>query len=416
MAVAVCIIDENLPVPADRRVWREAKALSEAGYHVSVICPTGRGFEKAHEILEGVEIYRHPAWEGSTLLGYLWEYAWALAAEFWLALRIYARTRFRILQACNPPDTIFLIALFFKLFGVRFVYDQHDPTPEFCAVKFQRRGWVCRLARLSEWLSFRVADVAIATNEALREIALTRGGVSPERSFVVRTSPDLNDFPPQPARPELKQGRKYLVVYVGVMGSQDGIDLLVQSIDYLIGVKGRQDTLFVLIGWGPDLDRLQAQVAARNLDDCVKITGALYGDELRVYLATADVAVAPDPSNRFNDKLTMIKILEYMTYGIPVVLYDLPQGRRSAEGAALYARGNNPIDFADKVEQLLDSESTRDRLGAIGRTRIAEGLNWGIERQTLLKAYQVAFNGDFPSVAVSRSASAGIRRVPSKVA
>ena len=385
MAEAVCIIVENLSVPADRRVWREAKALSEAGYRVSVICPKGHGFEKGYETLEGVEIYRHPAWEGSTLLGYLLEYAWALTVEFWLALRIYARTRFRILQACNPPDTIFLIALFFKLFGVQFVFDQHDPTPEFCAVKFQRRGLACRLARLAEWLSFRVADVAIATNEALREIALTRGGVSPERSFVVRTSPDLNDFPIQPARPELKQGRKYLVVYVGVMGSQDGIDLLLESIEYLIGVKGRNDTLFVLIGWGPDLARLKARAAAQGLGDCVKFTEALYGDDLRAYLATADVAVAPDPSNLFNDKLTMIKILEYMAYGIPVVLYDLPQGHKSAEGAALYARGNNPIDFAEKVEQLLDSEATRDRLGAVGRTRIVEGLNWGIERQMLLK-------------------------------
>ena len=207
----------------------------------------------------------------------------------------------------------------------------------------------------------------------------------PERSFVVRTSPDLNDFPIQPARPELKQGRKYLVVYVGVMGSQDGIDLLLESIEYLIGVKGRNDTLFVLIGWGPDLARLKARAAAQGLSDCVKFTEALYGDDLRAYLATADVAVAPDPSNLFNDKLTMIKILEYMAYGIPVVLYDLPQGHKSAEGAALYARGNNPIDFAEKVEQLLDSEVTRDRLGAVGRTRIVEGLNWGIERQMLLK-------------------------------
>jgi glycosyltransferase involved in cell wall biosynthesis len=354
-------------------------------------------------MLEGIEIYRHPSWEGSTPLGHLLEYAWALTVEFVLALRIYARTRFRILQACNPPDTIFLIALFFKLFGVRFVFDQHDPAPEFCAVRFQRKGWVYRLARLAEWLTFRVADVAIATNDALREIALTRGGVSQERSFVVRTCPDLNDFPLQPARPELKQGRKYLVVYIGVMGSQDGIDLLLESVEYLVRVKGRNDALFVLIGWGPDLGRLKARVAARSLDDCVKFTGALYGDDLRGYLATADVGVAPDPSNIFNDKLTMIKIFEYMAYGMAVVLYELPEGRRSAGGAALYAHGNDPIDFAEKIAHLLDSESSRKQLGAIGRKQIVESLNWGIEKQMLLKAYHAAFNGYFPPLSGTKS-------------
>jgi glycosyltransferase involved in cell wall biosynthesis len=392
------MIDENMTVPADRRVWREAKALSEARYSVSIICPKGPGFEKRHETLAGVEIYRHRAWEGSAPLGYLLEYAWALAAEFWLALRIYARTRFRILHACNPPDTMFLIALFFKLFGVRFVFDHHDPTPEFYSTRFQPKGLVYRLALLAEWLSFRVADVTISTNDALRETALTRSGVSPESSFVVRTCPDLDDFPPQPPRLELKQGRKYLVVYVGTMGMEDGVDLLLESIEYLYRARGRNDVLFVLIGGGPEFRRLKAEVTKRGFEGCVKFTGALYGDDLKAYLATADVGVAPDPSNAFNDKLTMVKILEYMAYGMPVVLYDLPEGRQSAGGAALYAGGNDPLDFAEKIAQLLDSKSLREQLGMVGRRRVVEKLNWGIERQRLLKAYQAALGNNVSSV------------------
>ena len=111
MPTAVCIVVENLPVPLDRRVWREACALRDAGYRVSVICPKGKGFSTAHETLEGVEIYRHRAFEASTAAGYLLEYSWALIAEFLLTLKVFARTRFRILQACNPPDTIFLIGV-----------------------------------------------------------------------------------------------------------------------------------------------------------------------------------------------------------------------------------------------------------------------------------------------------------------
>jgi glycosyltransferase involved in cell wall biosynthesis len=388
----VCIIVENQPVPADTRVWREAMTLTEAGYSVSVICPKGPGFEQSHETLHGVEIYRHRVWQGSGPLGYVVEYGWALAAEFLLALRVYAATRFRILQACNPPDTIFLIAMFFKVLGVRFIFDQHDPFPEFFEARFQRGGFFYRLIRLAERMTFRTADVTIVTNDSCREIAITRGGVSPERCFVVRTCPGRNDFPWQGAHTELKQGRKYLVVYVGVMGSQDGINLLLESIDYLIKERGRSDTLFVLIGGGPELHRLRARATALHLNEWVKFTGALYGEELRAYLATADLGVSPDPLNVFNDKLTMIKILEYMACGLPIVLYDLVEGHRSASDAALYAKPNDPIDFAEQITTLLDSESSRRLLGAIGRKRIQGSLNWETESQMYLQAYETGLH------------------------
>src|SRR5215813_4143782 len=230
-AAAVCIIVENSPVPPDRRVWREAVALSNAGYQVSIISPKGPGFSRSHEIIDGIEIYRHRTWEASGPNGYALEYGWSLVVEFLLAVRIYMRTRFRILQACNPPDTIFLLALFFKILGVRFVFDQHDPVPEFFEARFLRRGFLYKLICLAERLTFQTADVALVTNESCREIALSRGGVTPENCFVVRNCPDLKDFPQRLSVTELKQGRKYLVVYVGVMGTQDGIGLLLESIN-----------------------------------------------------------------------------------------------------------------------------------------------------------------------------------------
>ena len=388
--VAVCIIVENLPVPADRRVWQEARALTEAGYHVSIICPKGRGFERSRETLAGIEVYRHGIWEASGALGYLVEYGWALVAEFVLALRIYIRTHFRILQACNPPDTIFLIAFFFKLLGVRFIFDHHDPAPELYQARFLRRGLLHWLISLAERLTFRTADLTIATNDSIKEIALVRGGVSPDRSFVVRGCPDLDEFRPRGPRPELKEGRRHLVVYVGVMGPQDGVDLLLDSIEYLVKKKGRHDTLFVLIGQGTELPPLKARATERDLDNCVKFTGPLYGDDLLAYLATADVGVAPDPYNDLNDKLTMIKIFEYMAFELPVVLYDLTEGRRSAGGAAIYARANDTIDFGDQIAKLLDSPSLRRGLGAIGRNRIRGSLNWDFQKQMFLKAYQTA--------------------------
>ena len=386
----MCIIVENLPVPFDRRVWQEARALTEAGYRVSVICPKARGFEASREMLEGIEIYRHRLWEASGPLGYLLEYAWALVAEFYLALKIYARTRFRILHACNPPDTIFLLGFFFRLFGVRFIFDHHDLNPELYEAKFGHRGFLYRVVCLAERLTFRTADVSIATNESYREVALRRGGMRPERVFVVRSCPELNRIRRGPPRPELKQGKFSLVLYVGVMGPQDGIDLLLESIEHIAKHQGRQDTLFVLVGGGTELPRLRALAAQRGLDAWVKFTGRIPDDELAAYLSTADICVAPDPKNPMNDRSTMNKILEYMAYARPVVLFDLTEGRRSAADAGLYARPNDPQDFAEQILKLLDSEPLRQQLGATGRKRIEESLNWEVEKKALVEAYRAA--------------------------
>ena len=390
---AVCIIVENLPVPIDRRVWQEARTLRDAGYRVSIICPKGRGFEKDRETLEGIEIYRHRLWEASGPLGYFVEYAWALAAEFLLSLRVYARTRFRVLQACNPPDTIFLIGLFFKLFGVHFIFDHHDLNPELYEVKFQRRDWGYKLVCWAERLTYRTADVAIATNESYRDVALERGGFLRERTFVVRSCPDLDRIRKSAPQPELKEGRRFLVVFLGVMGHQDGLDLLLESIALITNPGNRQDTLFVLIGSGPELPRLKVLASQKGIEAVTRFTGSLPDEEVSAYFSSATLGVAPDRATPMNDKSTMNKILEYMAFGLPVVLYDLTEGRRSAGDAALYARLDDPEDFARQICRLLDSESLRSELGARGRRRIEESLNWENEKRALLEAYRTAMGG-----------------------
>ena len=386
---AVCIVVENLPVPLDRRVWREACALRDAGYRVSVVCPRGTGPSSVgYENLDGIEIYRHRRWEASSAAGYLVEYSWALAAEFFLTLKVFARTRFRILQACNPPDTIFLIGLLLRPFGVRFIFDHHDLAPELFESKFgSGNGPFYRLSSLLEFCSFRSATVCIATNESFKEIALTRGRKRPEDVFVVRNCADLTSLTHRPASREAKP---LLVLYVGFMGSQDGLHLLIESIEYLVKQANRQDVQFVLVGGGTELPMLQAMVAERGLKSFVSFTGQVPHAEVTAYLAKADIGVAPDPKTPMNDKSTMIKILEYMAYGLPVVLFDLKEGRRIAGPAALYASPNDPIDFAENIRKLLDSEKLRRQLGDCGRLRVEQGLNWKTEKATLLKAYERA--------------------------
>jgi glycosyltransferase involved in cell wall biosynthesis len=388
---AVCIIVENLPVPLDRRVWKEACALRDAGYRVSVICPKGKGHTTSYETLDGIEIYRHKTWEASRKLEYFLEYGWALIAEFLLALRVFARTRFSILQACNPPDNIFLIGLFFRLFGVRFIFDQHDLGPELFEAKFgNHAGTLYKLACLLERCSYRVANTCITTNESFREIAIARGGKDPKSVFVVRNCPDLDKFRRPQIQTPNKFGREFLVAYVGFMGSQDGLDILLDSIEHIVKHDHRTDTHFLLIGGGSMLPELQAIVAEKNLSGFVTLTGQVTHSEVAAYLASADLGVAPDPKNAMNDISTMIKIFEYMAFELPVVLFDLKEGRRTAGPAALYAVPNDPIDFANRITELLDSSALRQQLGECGRKRIEENLNWQVEKLTLLRAYESA--------------------------
>jgi glycosyltransferase involved in cell wall biosynthesis len=390
----VLIIVENLPCPFDRRVWQEALALTANGYEVTIICPRGRGFEKPHEVLDGIDIYRHalPV-EADSAAGYAIEYTVSLALEFWLALRVALTRGFDIIHACNPPDTIFVIGRFFKLFGKRFIFDHHDINPELYEAKFARQDvWYRMLRRLERW-TFATADASIATNESYRQIAIARGGMDPDRVFVVRSGVDLSRVRHVPPADELRRGRRYLVGYVGVIGKQEGLDLLLQSIAYLRHERGRDDTHYTIVGHGTEVPALVAMSRHLRIDDCVEFTGRVPDDELWRILGTADVCVSPDRANAMNDKSTMNKVLEYMALSKPIVQYELTEGRYSAGEASLYAAANDTRDFADKLAALLDDPERRRRMGEIGRARVEAELGWHHQVPKLLQAYAVALGG-----------------------
>jgi glycosyltransferase involved in cell wall biosynthesis len=393
----VLIIVENLPCPFDRRVWQEATTLARAGMRVSIICPKGRGFEKSREEIDGIAIYRHamPV-EASGAWGYAVEYVWALLAQFVLSLRVLAERGFDAIHACNPPDTIFLIGRFYKLLGKKFLFDHHDINPELYEAKFGRRDVFHRLLCFLERATFRTADVAIATNESYRRIAIERGGQSPQRVFVVRSGPDVSRLRILPASAALKRGRRFLVGYVGVMGRQEGIDLLLAAVHDIVHVRGRTDVQFGLVGGGTELETLRQLACDLAVDEFVTFTGRVPDTELLAMLNTADVCVNPDVANEMNDKSTMNKIMEYMALGKPIVQFDLTEGRVSAGEASWYARPNDVGDLADHIVRLLDDEPARRRMGRIGRERVLNELAWEHEAPRLLAAYGALFGAESP--------------------
>lgn len=389
----VLIIVENLPVPFDRRVWMEATTLHAAGYEVSVICPVGKGFTARHEVIDGICVYRHPLPnEGNGLLGYISEYGAALFWEMWLALRILFTRGFDVIHACNPPDLIFIVASFFRLFGKKFLFDHHDLCPELFETKFENRGLQYKAMVLAERLTFGLASVSIATNESYKKIAVERGHMLPDKVFVVRSGPNLDKIKPGPAKPELKQGKKYLVGYVGVIGRQEGLDLLVESAAWL-RAQGRDDLHYGIVGGGPELEAIKAYAAEKGVADIFTFTGRAPDALLMDMLNSADICVNPDRVDAMNDLSTMNKIMEYMALGKPIVQFEVKEGRFSAQDSSLYAAPNDPIDFAKKIAELADHPGKRAAMGAFGFKRVHEHLGWEHERPKLLAAYETLFTG-----------------------
>ena len=393
MAQKILIIVENLPVPFDMRVWKEAISLRQAGYLVTVLSPRGKGYERGYELLEGIHVYRHrlPK-EGNSPLGYVLEYASALFWEFVYAWWIYLRRGFDVIQGCNPPDDVFLVALPFKLFGVKYIFDHHDANPELYLSKYGKRGIFYQIQVWLEKLTYRVSDVVMATNASYKELAVQRGGLDPADVFVVRNGPVLETFKSVPPNPSLKYGKTFLVGYVGTMSVQEGLDILLDVALYIKNL-GRRDIHFTCVGGGPGLPGLRQMLRDKDLGDLVNFTGRIPEAQLLDVLSTADVCVNPDKPCEMNNVSTMIKIMEYMALGKPIVQFDLKEGRFSAQDAALYADPKNQVpDFAAKLLWLLDHPAERERMGEFGRKRVVNELAWEYSVEHLLAAYERALS------------------------
>lgn len=391
----ILIIVENLPVPFDTRVWQEATTLVENGYTVSVICPKGKGYEREYEKLSGVHIYRHdlPA-EGSGPIGYAKEYGSALYHELRLAKKIYKEIGFDVIHGCNPPDDIYLVAKRFRRYGVKYVFDHHDICPELFEAKFGRKGLLYKSQTWLERQTYRNCTFAFVTNESYKKIAIERGGMDPQKVYVLRSGPKLERLKMQPPKPALKGGRQYMVGYLGVIGKQEGIPYLLEAARYIREELKRDDICYGIVGGGTSLQELKTLSASMGLDDIVTFTGRAPDDVMLDYLNTADICVNPDEYNPMNDKSTMNKVLEYMALGKPIVQFDLTEGRFSAGEASLYAKPNDSVDLAKKIVSLLDDEEKRKRMSAFGRKRVVEELSWEHTSKALLEGYRAFFEGE----------------------
>lgn len=395
----VLIIVQNLPVPLDRRVWLECQALVAAGYEVSVICPKGPG-DVGYQRLDGVELYKYrPAPATHGLLAYVWEFCYSWVRTAAIARKIWRRRPFEVIQACNPPDTYWALAVLYRRRGVRFVYDQHDLNPEVFVSRFGHpSGLGARLQyAVLCWLerrTYHAAHHVIATNESYRQVAMTRGSKVPDDVTVVRSGPDTVTMQRTAAQPDLRRGRAHLAVYLGIMGPQDGVDLALQALAHLVRERRRDDLHLALLGFGDCYDDLVRQANELGLDDYVTFTGRAGPNLIESYLSTADVGIQPDPFSPLNNVSTMNKTMEYMSYELPVVTFDLKETRVSAGDTALYVQPNDVVAFATAIGELLDDPDRRARMGAAARSRAVAELDWKPQRDRYVTVYDHILRND----------------------
>lgn len=400
----VLIIVQNLPVPFDRRVWLECQSLKTAGFDVAVVCPKGPG-DPSHAVLDGVELYKYrPYAPGGSKGAFILEYLYSFMATLWLALKAARRGRFVAVQSCNPPDIFWPIGMLFRLVHkASFVFDHHDLCPELYRSRFPSGPRAVEWAlRLLERCTTRCADHVIATNGSYRALVVDRDRIDPERVTVVRTGPDPDRLRRQAPEPCLRRGRPHLVAYLGVMGPQDGVDLVLKVADVVVHHLGRDDISFTLIGSGDSFDELVTLRDDLGLDDVVHFTGRVPDTELAAILSTAEIGISPDPKNPLNDLSTMNKTMEYMAFGLPVVAFDLRETRVSAGEAAAYATPNDVEELARVLVDLIDDEPRRRWMGTLGRARVEDELAWTHQAPRYVAVYrQLAGSGSRHRVAAT---------------
>lgn len=383
------IIVENLPVPFDRRVWQEANALKAAGWEVSVICPLNEQHPERFEEINGIAIYRHPLpVEARGKMGFILEYASALFHETRLLLKIAFTRGFDVIQGCNPPDLIFLVAAPYKLFGKKYIFDHHDLCPELYAAKYDRRGLFHRLLLLAEKCTFRLADRVISANDTYRDIAMERGGRAPEDVTTVYSVPDRQKLRRVEPNGGLRAGANVVLGYLGIIADQDGVDHLIRMMAHIVHDSGRRDVRAVIVGDGPALASVKALARSLCVAEQVTFTGYLRGQDMLAAISTFDIGIIPDPVNEYNDKISMNKVFEYSTLGIPSVSYDLSETRRLLGAVGTFAKNATPQGLAEAALSLIDDETRRLDAGARAGKLAEEKFNWDSEAKKYVGVYE----------------------------
>jgi glycosyltransferase involved in cell wall biosynthesis len=412
--------------PQDTRVKNESDALLSAGFSLTVVCIRKRD-QPRNEVLGGIQIYRLPRlelfqktpianpgiWDKlilklKSVAGYFSEYCYFTSACFLMSIYVAVKHGFDVIHAHNPPDTLFVVALPWRLIGKKYVFDHHDLCPELYRSRYGAgQDFLARVLQLIEWCNLKLANVTIATNESYKQFHIERGGRKQGTIFVVRNGPNKRRMQVATPSPRLRAMGKKILVYIGSLNPQDGVDYLLRSLQHLRYDLQREDFYCVIMGSGDSLEDLRALATKLKLSDLVELPGFVSDKDLQENLAAADICMDPDPSSPLNDVSTWIKIMEYMACGKAIVAFDLKETRYSARDAALFVPPNDEMAFAQATVKVMDDPARREQMGRFGRERVERELQWSVVSRNLVAAYQYLKLQRVPAPEFCRKESVG---------
>ncbi|WP_448616167.1 glycosyltransferase family 4 protein [Modestobacter sp. URMC 112] len=368
----VLVVVENVALGIDIRVRKQVRDLLDAGYRVSVITRSAPENEE-YRRLAGLRVHDYPSpAEPRGLLGYVREYGVSLAWATAHSLRVRLRGPVDVLQLCQPPDVYFPLARLLQLLGAAVVVDQRDLMPELLGKRVERSLPV--VAAVLRWLerrTQRVAEETICVNDYLRDRLVGAGG-RPERVTIVRNGPVLARVRAAVPDGSLRGGATHLCCWVGKMGRQDRLDLVVDVVDHVVHQMGVRDVRFVVLGDGECLEEARSAATGRGLDPWLSFPGWLPERDVFTHLATADVGI--DAS--LQQEVSPVKVLEYMAFGVPFVSFDLVETAAIGAGAGVLVPPGDVAALARALVSLLGDPERRAALARTGRERVRDELAW----------------------------------------
>ncbi len=386
--------------PDDARVRKEADALRGC-YDITVIALKGND-TKNHEMVNGIEVFRIPELKLEThrfnnrvlkkvlgMASYVLEYVWFTMVSSLIFLGTHVKRRYKVIHAHNPPDTLFLVGLLGKIFFIRFIFDHHDLSPELYITRFSgKKDILYKTLIFFEKMSCKVASVIISTNESYKAIEMSRHHIDANKIFVVRNNPIIHECLSQAIVTDKREKNRNVLLYVGSINPQDGLDILLQALSYLVFNLREENFTCCVLGDGDSLESVKKMAIELRVADFIEFKGYVHDREVvKQYLCRSDICVEPAPYNELNRHSTFIKIMEYMAAGKPIVAFDLKETRYSTHGSALLVPPNDVMEFAHAIKKMMDDPKLRNDLGKAGMKRVSIE-NWDSAASRLREAYK----------------------------
>ena len=362
----------------DNRIRRYAETLAKRGDDVDAVV-LGREGQPSYEVIQGVHVYRiqKRIRNESSPISYLFKILMFFIRSTWVLAIRHLKKRYDIIHVHSVPDFQVFATIVPSLLGAAVILDIHDIVPEFYASKFKvkERSIIFRLLLLVEKLSAAFSDHVIISNH-LWWAKLTERSVRVDKCTTIINYPDPSIFFPRPRTSS--NNEEFVMCYPGTLNWHQGVDKAINATallrDQAPGLR------FLIIGEGPDREKLRALVQEQCLEDRVTIAGLIPLEEVAQTMANIDLGIVPKRKDSFGNQAFSTKIMEFMAMGVPVVVSNTQIDQYYfPESTVQFFESESAEDLAEKILSLIQNSTKRTALRA-NATEYVRQNNWNIKK------------------------------------